>query len=141
MANNTITKRQREEKMLLIEQLKKLPIIGIACEKVGLNRSTYYRWMKEDKRFAAAAREARREGVLLVNDMAESLLLSQMKSGNLTAMIFWLKHNNPTYETRIAVRPEGPTEDVELSPEEAQKLAEVLSHFALPAVTDHHESK
>lgn len=141
MNNTTVTKRKQEDKALLIEQLRKMPIIGVACEKVGIHRSSYYRWLQDDKMFAKTARDARREGVQLVNDMAESMLLSQMKEGNITAMIFWLKHNNPTYETRIAVRPEVPTEDAELSSEEAQKLAEVLSHFALPVVINEDGSK
>lgn len=139
MTTKVVANRQKEQRLALIEQLKKMPIVGLACEKVGLHRSTYYRWLKENKRFATEAHQARREGVLLINDLAESQLLSQIKEGNITAMIFWLKHNNPTYETRIAVRPEAPTEEAELSTQDAKRVAALLESLTLPKLNNQNE--
>jgi hypothetical protein len=36
--------------------------------------------------------------------MAESQLLSAIRDRNLTAIIFWLKHHHPQYETRVEIR-------------------------------------
>lgn len=96
---NNIRKSKQIE--LLIEQLKKTPIIQIACEKVGLNRATYYRWYRDNKEFRKLVDEALSEGSLLVNDMAESQLLAAIRDQNLTAIIFWLKNHHKNYRTRV----------------------------------------
>lgn len=88
---------------LIIEQLKKTPIIQIACEKIGVSRATYYRWHKINKKFAKEADEALLSGKLLINDMAESQLLAAMKNQNLTAIIYWLNHNHQTYKNKVEI--------------------------------------
>ncbi len=100
----TIRKRIKKEKELLLEQLKKTPIVQLACGKIGIARATYYRWRKADNSFVSLADKAIQEGSLLINDMAESQLLSSIKDKNMTAIIFWLKHHHPSYETRIELR-------------------------------------
>lgn len=96
MENNTqsltIQKRVGENKQLMIEQLKRLPIVQIACEKMGISRSSFYRWKNDDPEFAKAINQALREGKQFINEMAESQLLSAIKERNLTAIIFWLKY-------------------------------------------------
>ena len=103
----TIGKRIKKEKELILEQLKKTPIIQIACEKVGIARATYYRWKNADGKFSILAQEAILEGSRLINDMAESQLLSAIRDKNMTAIIFWLKHHHPAYETRVEIRQAG----------------------------------
>nr|MCW1949131.1 hypothetical protein [Candidatus Shapirobacteria bacterium] len=56
------------EKQLLLDQLKKTPIIQIACEKTGIGRSTYYHWIAKDPEFKKQSEKAVRKGTLLVND-------------------------------------------------------------------------
>jgi ACT domain-containing protein len=56
---------------LFLEQLRKNPIVQIACEKVGIGRATFYRWKKKSKTFARAVDEAIIEGRQIVNDLAE----------------------------------------------------------------------
>ncbi len=99
----TIKARQDAEKALLIEQLKKTPIISVACDKTGVGRTSYYRWREEDKDFAIKADKSLSEGILLMNDMAESQLLSAIKDGNMTAIIYWLKHRHSAYSTKIEI--------------------------------------
>lgn len=99
----TIKARQAAEKSLLIEQLKKTPIISVACDKTGVGRTSYYRWREEDKDFATKADKSLSEGILLMNDMAESQLLSAIKDGNMTAIIYWLKHRHSAYSTKIEI--------------------------------------
>lgn len=91
-------------KAALIEQLRKTPIVQIACQKVGVGRATYYRWYKQDDEFAELAEESLHIGSSLINDMAESQLLNGIKDQNMTAIIFWLKHHHKAYETRVKVQ-------------------------------------
>ena len=60
----------------------------IASEKSGVGRATYYRWRKDDKEFAKSTDEALLEGSLLVNDMAESKLISAIRDQSLGAIVF-----------------------------------------------------
>lgn len=124
-----ITKRQIKEKESLIEQLKKLPIIQIACEKTGIGRTTYYRWKKEDTYFAFRSDEAIQTGRNLINDMAESQLLSEIKEKNMTAIIFWLKHNHPVYGNRLEVT--TGSKNGELSVEQEKIIKKALEMGAI----------
>lgn len=93
----TIASRIQEEKKLLLEHLEKTPIVQIACEKSGVGRSTYYRWLEQDKKFAQSAKQALSKGILIMNDLAESQLLKSVRDGNMTAIIFWLKSRHLSY--------------------------------------------
>jgi len=124
-----ITKRQVKEKGALIDQLKKLPIIQIACEKTGVGRTTYYRWKKEDPDFAFDSEDAIQTGRNLINDMAESQLLSEIKEKNMTAIIFWLKHNHPIYGNRLEVTTGN--KNGELSAEQEKIIKKALEMGAI----------
>jgi ACT domain-containing protein len=119
-------KKNDKAKTELLEQLRKTPIIQIACEKLGINRTTLYRWRAENKEFAKAIDEALLEGRLMVNDLAESQLIGAVKDRNITAILAWLKHNHPTYRTRIEI--EGSLKVIdELSPEQAEQVRRALA--------------
>jgi ACT domain-containing protein len=145
MEDTTVQKRIDSNKELLIEQLKKTPIVQVACEKVGVGRATYYRWRKEDEEFAKLADEAISEGNFLVNDMAESQLMSAIRDKNLTAIIFWLKHHHASYATRVEVTARLKQDDEQLTPDQealvmrALKLASVLPS-SLPEMTEEKQS-
>ncbi len=121
----TLEEKQQQQKEALCNQLKKTPIIQLACEKTGLGRATYYRWRKEDNKFAKEADEALQEGVSLMNDMAESQLLSAIKDQNLTAIIFWLKHRHKSYTQKFEVTTK--IEDRELTDEQREMVTKALS--------------
>lgn len=128
--------KQIQQKSLLVEQLKKTPIIQIACEKVGVARATYYRWKKQDAVFAREADEAGVTGELLINDLAESQLLSAIKDKTLTAIIFWLKHHHARYATRVEVTAQLKRVPEELTPEQEAVVMKALKLAALiPAQT------
>lgn len=101
--DDTIEKRQTKNKELLLEHLSKIPIVHLACEKVNICRATYYRWRKEDEAFAENANNAIEEGSRLINDMAESQLISLIKDKHPTGIIFWLKHHHPAYANKIEI--------------------------------------
>lgn len=121
-----IEARKAREQAALLEQLRKVPIVSIACEKAGIGRATYYRWKKEDEEFAKAADEAATEGTLLVNDMAESQLLAAIRDGNLGAVMYWLKHRNANYNTKLEVTARIKQENDALTPEQEAAITEAL---------------
>ena len=125
---NADQKRQ-QQKEALCEQLKKTPIVQLACEKLGLGRATFYRWRKEDEEFARNADESLCEGVKLMNDMAESQLLSAIKNQNMTAIIFWLKNRHRSYAQRVEVI--AKLEDRELNEEQREMVQKALRLGAL----------
>jgi len=87
----------------LIEQLKKIPIIEVACQKIGIGRNSYYRWYRQNKKFASACNKAIEDGCTLINDLAESQLISAMKNNNLTAVMYWLNHRHNAYKNKLEV--------------------------------------
>lgn len=95
--------RMEYTKKKLLEQLKKVPIVQVACERVDISRSTYYRWRSDDSSFAKAADEAIKDGVLLINDLAENQLLMMIRSFNITAIIFWLKNHHKSYKEKKTI--------------------------------------
>lgn len=129
--NDKIQNRQAKEKQVLIDQLKKTPIIQIACEKTGIGRATYYRWHKEDSDFAQRADDALTEGSLLVNDMAESQLISAIKDKNLSAIIYWLNHHHPNYATKVEVTAHLKSQNETLTPEQEALVNKALQLASL----------
>lgn len=122
----SVEARKAQEQALLLEQFRKLPVVSIACEKTGIGRASYYRWRQEDSAFAAAADEALVDGTNLVSDMAESQLLSQIRDGNLGAVMYWLKHRNPHYNNKLEVTARLKHEDDNLTPEQEAAITEAL---------------
>jgi len=86
-----------------LDELRKVPIIQVACEKTGLSRNSVYRWKRTDKSFAKKMDGAQVEGVALVNDMSESQLLTLIKEKNYSAISFWLRHRNDNYKDKIEI--------------------------------------
>ncbi len=82
MTKNDITKKA------MLEALEKsLGVVTSACKTVDISRETHYRWLREDADYKAAV-EALSDVAL---DFAESQLHKQIKDGNSTATIFFLK--------------------------------------------------
>lgn len=107
-----------------LEELAKVPIIQVACEKCNLSRNTVYRWRKEDKTFEKKMDEALTNGVAFVNDMSESQLLTLIKEKSYSAISFWLRHRNDNYKDRIEITTKE--ESGELSPSQAKVVRHAL---------------
>lgn len=90
----TLAATTKEQKQKLLECLANMPTAQSACRKADVGRATYYDWIKEDSRFASAAAKAKKKGRELLSDVAISKLMQLVAEGNITAIIFWLKHNN-----------------------------------------------
>ena len=119
-----------QTKQLLVEQLRKTPIVQVACEKVGISRATFYRW-KADKKFAKQADEAVSEGVELMNDLAESALLSGIKDRNPWAVIWWLRNRHEAYSNRVKIDANISHQVEELTPEQERLVAKALAMAGL----------
>lgn len=107
-----------------LEELARIPIIQVACEKTGLSRNSVYRWRKEDIAFSKRMDEALAEGVALVNDMSESQLLNLIKEKNWPAISFWLKHRNDNYKNKLEITTKDDPE--ELTPAQAKVVKQAL---------------
>jgi len=123
----TITSRINEDKKLLLEHLEKTPIVQIACEKSGVGRTTYYRWLEQDKKFARSAKQALSKGVLIMNDLAESQLLKSVRDGNMTAIIFWLKSRHLSYWNKLEIVENNDKE--ELTKAQKEVIRRVLKQY------------
>lgn len=117
--------KKNKIKNIFLEELKRIPIVLVACEKSGLSRNTVYRWKRDDKDFSKAMDEALAEGEALVNDMSESQLLTLIKEKNWQAMSFWLRHRNPRFRDKVEVT--SKIEDSEeLTPSQAEVVRQAL---------------
>ena len=116
-----------KNKQLFIEQLKTVPIIQVTCQKTNISRATYYRWREKDKDFREKSDIAIKEGISLVNDLAESKLISAIKDGNMTGIIFWLKNRHQNYDTtKLQISSGAVDKDEPLTPEQQQIVKKAL---------------
>ena len=116
--------KKNKVKEHFLEQLRRVPIVQVACEKCGISRNSVYRWKNTDKEFFKAMEEAIAEGEALVNDMGESQLLSLIREKNWPAISFWLRHRNPKFRDKVEITTR--TEDVELTPEQESIVRRAL---------------
>lgn len=121
-----VDKRKEEDKKAVLEQLSKLPIIQVACQKAGLSRATYYRWRNEDKKFTTDADEAIAEGVLMINDLSESQLITAIRNNNFSAVRFWLMNRHKAYANKVEVTERGSSVNHNLSDEQKKVVEESL---------------
>lgn len=124
--------KRESGKKLILEELRKVPIIELACSKTGIVRATFYRWKKADSKFVALVEDALRDGNARISDVAESQLVASIKAGNLSAIVFWLKHHRDTYKTKVEVTGEIKAIHQELTPEQEALVREALRLAALP---------
>lgn len=133
----TVKKRQAKQKAALIDELKKMPIVELSCRKADVGRTTYYRFRKTDPDFAKQADEALQEGILLMNDMAETGLLQGIKNQEFPSIAFWLKHRHKKYSPKLEVTatvehiPGVMTPDQELFKRQAFELARKGTSYEL----------
>lgn len=116
-------KNKRELKKTIPTLLEKNPIIAFVCQKTGISRQTYYRWLEECSKFKSDCESAILNGKQNINDLAYSKLVELIKSSNITAIIFWLKNNHPDFKEssqQVKIIQE------KLSPEQSRLLEKAL---------------
>lgn len=76
------------KKKAMLEALERsLGVVTTACKSANIARSTYYEWLKADKEFQEQVKDIADIAI----DFAESQLHRQIRDGNTTATIFYLK--------------------------------------------------
>ena len=76
-----------KKKMLLKALEKSLAVISPACQMIGINRQTFYNWLKSDSQLKQQYEDIKEKSL----DFAETSLLLQIADHNTTATIFYLK--------------------------------------------------
>lgn len=89
-----------ETKQKLLQELEKSGNVYLSCMKVGINKSTFYRW-KEDKGFWKAASAAIKRGRENNCDVAEHALMMNVKDKKMDAIKYVLAHNSTRYKPKI----------------------------------------
>lgn len=82
----------------ILEELERTPIIQVVCEKFGISRQTFYRWMNESEDSFNDVNKALGFGVGLVNDVAESNVLTGIKNKDAAYTKYWLSHRHEAYK-------------------------------------------
>lgn len=118
--------KKNKIKNSFLEQLRKIPIVQVACEKTGISRQSVYRWRNEDEKFKKEMEAALAEGEAIVNDMTESQLLSLIREKSWPAIRFWLNHRNPRFKDKVEI--EGKIETIqELNSEQRELVKKALT--------------
>lgn len=115
-----------KEKKLLLDALKEMPVIQIACKKAGVSRATYYRWKQEDTDFSGKCDESLSVGIEFVNDMSESQKIQLIKEKKMPAIVWWDKHNNPKYGAKRMLKRSRVSQE-KLSPEDEALFKKALT--------------
>jgi len=125
-------------KQIVIEQLKKTPIIQIACDRAGVSRMSYYRWRQTDKKFTRESDQALQEGLELICDLSESQLLQAIKDRNMSAIFFWLNNRHKAYGNKLQLTGNIVTHNENLTKEQE---ASIKKAFALASLIKTERSK
>lgn len=104
--------REKAKKEFLEVYSQKANNIHLTCKAIGIERVTFYRWLKDDEDFREKITSLE-EGDI---DSAETALKRQILDGNITAIIFYLKTKG---------KHRGYVERQELTGANGQKLFEV----------------
>lgn len=126
---------RRASKPAVADQLRRTPIVEVACQKAGVSRMTYYRWRKDDPAFAAETDAALAAGRALVSDLAEGQLVAAIRDRSLPAVTYWLRHHHPDYRARLEVA----LPEEALTPEQDSLVRRALALAAGGATSDNDE--
>ena len=82
-----MTKTDTTKKAMLVALERGLGVVTTACKSVGISRETHYKWLKTDEDYKTKVEELANVAL----DFAETQLHQQIRGGNPTATIFYLK--------------------------------------------------
>ncbi len=86
--NNLRQQNQHIKKEQFLEALEKsMGIMSQAAKKIGVDRTTPYKWMREDDDYNDRVKELLNVSL----DFVEGKLFEAIQDGNITAIIFYLK--------------------------------------------------
>lgn len=86
-----------DDKQKFLDELEEIPIVSVVARRVGIAKSTIYKWQAEDEKFAKAVAESLKRGRESITDLAEGVLVTNMKKGEFRAVKYWLDNNEKRY--------------------------------------------
>lgn len=92
-----VIKKMSKGKRRVIIALYEMPIVEVALKKANVPRSTYYRWREEDSQFSDLCELSMSQSRELINDLAESKLIANIKDNQFASIRFWLTNNSERY--------------------------------------------
>lgn len=93
--NNSFIDKLDTKKALFVDFYTRLNgNISDSCAAVPISRQTYYDWLEADEIFRNAIIEAESG----LNDTIRQLLIDKAGSGDMTAIIFYLKNRHPDFK-------------------------------------------
>ena len=82
-----MNKTEQHKKAILEALEKSLGVVTTACKIVGIGRTQFYQWLKDDEVFASEVKDI--ENIAL--DFVESKLFENIRDGKTSETIFYLK--------------------------------------------------
>jgi predicted DNA binding protein len=131
--------KKNKIKKQFLDELRRIPIIQVACERTNVSRTSVYRWKNRHPEFAKEIEEALAEGEALVNDMSENQLLVMIRDKNWSAISFWLRHRNPKFKDKVEITTK--IIDDKLSPEQEQIVRKALELGSIIKKEDDNQNK
>lgn len=103
-------KIQQKKNALLDALIQTLGVVTTACKIVGVDRTTFYKYLNEDEEFALQVKDIQEVAI----DFAETKLYEQIKDNNTTATIFYLKTKgkNRGYVERQEIEHSGEIKEI-----------------------------
>lgn len=86
------------------DELRKIPNIRHVSAKMGIDHSTFYRWMVKHAEFHKMVEAALMVGRERITDAAESVIFNGIQNGDMRASMYWLAHNSERYIPEERVR-------------------------------------
>jgi len=96
MQNGEQVRTNVKKRLFLTFYKKTLGSVKATCDKIGIERRTYYDWLKKDPEFNLEVESALQESL---EDM-EGLLNVSMLQGDSASIRFWLSRRHPDFMRR-----------------------------------------
>jgi hypothetical protein len=85
-------------KQKLLKEIAKFGNVYLSCQKIGIDKATYYRWKDGDEKFKKLADRAEEMGRENIGEVAEYSLLQNIKEKNQRAIEFALVNISKRYK-------------------------------------------
>lgn len=81
----------------ILKELEKVPNIRYVCIKVGIDHSTFYRWLLKHPSFQKEVIVSLFLGREVISGAAETVIIKGVQAGEHKSATFWLTHQDPKY--------------------------------------------
>lgn len=84
----------------ILSELEKVPNVRYVCSKVGIDHSTFYRWMMKFPTLNKQMLASITIGKQSLCGTAEAVIIKGVQNGDFKASTFFLTHNDPDYMSK-----------------------------------------